>query len=146
MKQAKTNKISLLLYYQYFIIHFNNFGIVFCRWSKMFPSKFKGSHSLEKKAISTCLENYLLFYTRNWNIDFVKTSLPLRPLSKKFLRPESLVFSISDLERIKFNSCSSTKHEVMSSQVNFHRPCWSIKQPESHKHIHFKRDSSLCQC
>lgn len=36
-------------------------------------------------------------------------------MSKKFLRPQSLEFSISDLERIKkYCSSSSTNHKVMS--------------------------------
>lgn len=89
-------------FYSIFTIHFNNFTIIFCSWKKMFFSKFRGSLWKEekKKAIFTHLEKCLLGTQETETLISVKTILSLWRMSKQFLRPKSLEFSISDLEII----------------------------------------------
>lgn len=149
-EQAKTNKNSFLLYYQYFTIHFGHFNTIFYTWSKMFLSKFRGSHSsLEKKKGHFHLSGKLPpVYTRNWNFNFCK--------DKSASMRDVKVISQARGSWIQYLWFGKTKpnfilalQQIMRScpqLVNFHQPCWSIMDLELHEHIHFRRDSSLCQC
>lgn len=87
-------------------------------------------------------------YTRNWNFNFCK--------DKSASMRDVKVISQARGSWIQYLWFGKTKpnfilalQQIMRScpqLVNFHQPCWSIMDLELHEHIHFRRDSSLCQC